>query len=152
MQITEEKTSEMVLELDRVIERSHLALGEFVKGNPRPYEDLVSRRDDVVWANPFDPILRGWNQAKDSMDRASSQYRDGEAVGFENVIKYVDHGLAFIVEIERFKAKIGKRQDIAPIALRVTTIFRREDGGWKIFHRHADPITTVQPWESVVQK
>jgi len=35
---------------------------------------------------------------------------------------------------------------------RRTRIFRPEDGGWKIVHRHADPITTPQPAESVIQE
>ncbi len=151
MQITEERTSDKTRELDRVIEKYHATLGDFVKGNPRPFEELFSQRDDLVLANPFNPIARGWREAKETMERAAAQYRDGVAVGFESLAKYVDEGLAFIVEIERFNAKIGKRQDAAPIALRVTTIFRRENDTWKVIHRHADPITTVQPWESVVK-
>jgi ketosteroid isomerase-like protein len=38
------------------------------------------------------------------------------------------------------------------VTLRVTSIFRPEDGTWKILHRHADPITTPQPAESVIQE
>jgi ketosteroid isomerase-like protein len=72
--------------------------------------------------------------------------------GFENVAKYVTPELAYIVEVERYKAKVGGGEELAPISLRVTSIFRREDGVWKIVHRHADPITTAQPAESVIQK
>jgi ketosteroid isomerase-like protein len=60
--------------------------------------------------------------------------------------------LAYIVQIERAEAKVGAREDITPFALRTTMIFRPEDGEWKIVHRHADPITTPQPAESVIQE
>jgi ketosteroid isomerase-like protein len=79
--------------------------------------------------------------------------RDGENVGFEIIEKYVTPELAYVVEIERAKLKVGGREDIAPSALRVTMIFRpEEEGTWKVVHRHADPITTAQPIESVLQK
>src|SRR6266566_2321829 len=55
-------------------------------------------------------------------------------------------------KIERAKAKIGAREEITPYAVRATNIFRREDGVWKMVHRHADPITTAQPAESVLQQ
>src|SRR5215207_7094809 len=54
--------------------------------------------------------------------------------------------------VERVKAKIGGSEDITPFALRVTMIFRPEEGIWKIVHRHADPITTAQSAESVIQE
>jgi ketosteroid isomerase-like protein len=63
-----------------------------------------------------------------------SHYRDGQATGFENVAKYVTADLAYIVEVERCKAKVGGREDIARIAVRVTTIFRPEEGIWKLVH------------------
>ena len=86
------------------------------------------------------------------MERASSNWKDGEVVGFENVVKYVTPELAYIVEVERFKAKVGGAEEITPVALRTTTVLRPEGGTWKVMHRHADPITTAQALESVVQK
>jgi ketosteroid isomerase-like protein len=60
--------------------------------------------------------------------------------------------LAYLVEMERFEAKVGAREDATPVTLRVTSIFRPEDGPWKLVHRHADPISTPQPAESVIQE
>jgi ketosteroid isomerase-like protein len=139
-------------DLDVVIERYHLAAGEFVKGNPEPYKMVFSHRDDVSVANPFGPVVRGWGQVAAVMERASSLYKDGEIAGFDNVVKYVTRDLAYIVEMDRFRAKIAGGREMASVALRTTSIFRPEDGTWKIVHRHADPITTVQPAESVIQQ
>jgi ketosteroid isomerase-like protein len=139
-------------ELDQVIERSHLALGEIVNGNPEPLKEIYSHRQDVSLANPFGPPVRGWDEAARTMERAASNYRDGEIIGFENVAKFVTSDLACIVEVERYRAKVGGSEDITPVSLRVTSILRPEEATWKIVHRHADPITTSQPAESVIQE
>jgi ketosteroid isomerase-like protein len=139
-------------DLDQVIERSHLALGEIVNGNPEPLKEIYSHRQDVSLANPFGPPVRGWDEAARTMERAASNYRDGEIIGFEKVAKFVSSDLACIVEVERYRAKVGGSEDITPVSLRVTSILRAEDGTWKIVHRHADPISTPQPAESVIQE
>ncbi len=113
---------------------------------------VFSHQEDVTLANPLGPAVRGWEQVAATMERAASQLREGEVTGFEIVAKYVTPDLAYMVWVERAKAKLGGRQDIVPIDLRVTTIFRPEDGVWKVVHRHADPITTAQPAESILQK
>jgi ketosteroid isomerase-like protein len=86
------------------------------------------------------------------MERAASQFRDGEYVAIENLEKHVTPELAYVVRVERARAKVGGSEDTGSIALRVTMIFRPEDGKWKVVHRHADPITTPQPAESVIQE
>jgi len=139
-------------DFDEVLEQYHLALDEIMKGSPDGYKRAYSRRDDVTLANPFGPPARGWDEVAKTLERAASHYRDGEATGFENVAKYVSDELAYTVEIERCKAKVEGRDDVTPIAVRVTTIFRAEDGTWKVVHRHADPITSAQPAESVIQE
>jgi ketosteroid isomerase-like protein len=139
-------------DLDMVVEESHRAVGEFAKGNPEPLKLLFSRREDATLANPFGPPVRGFDQAAATMDRAASFYRDGEVVGFERVAMNVTPELAYIVEIEKFQAKMGGSDKVTPVSLRVTSIYRPEEGTWKIVHRHADAITTAQAPESVIQR
>ena len=139
-------------DFDQVLEQWQPASGEFLKGNPEPVKKLWSRREDVSLANPFGPPARGWEQVAKIIEHAASQVRDGELTSIEIVAKYVTPELAYVVQIERPKAKIGGSEDITPFALRVTMICRPEDGTWKIVHRHADPITTPQPAESVIQE
>jgi ketosteroid isomerase-like protein len=123
-----------------------------MKGSPDGYKRVYSRRDDVTLANPFGPPVRGWEEVSKTLERAASHYRDGEATSFDNVAKYITPELAYTVEMERMQTKVEGREDVTPIAVRVTTIFRPEEGTWKVVHRHADPITTPQPAESVIQK
>jgi ketosteroid isomerase-like protein len=137
-------------DLAQVIEHSHRALDAFMKGDPEPAKALFSRRDDVTLANPFGPAARGWAQVEPALERAAAHYREGEATGFERISEFATGELAYIVEVEQLRAKVGGADEITPLALRVTTIFRREDGAWKIVHRHADPITTPRPAESIL--
>ena len=139
-------------DVDRFIERYHLALGGFVKGNPEPVKEMVSHKDDVTLANPLGPPARGWDEVAKTIEHAASTIRDGEIIGFEIVSKLVTSELAYILEIERQEAKLGANDELTPFALRVTMIFRPEDGQWKLVHRHADPITTPQPVESMIQE
>ncbi len=141
-----------VEDFDEVVEQYHLALGEFMKGNPEPVKQIFSHQQDVTLANPLGPPVRGWEQVSETIGSAASNFRDGENEGFEMVAKYVTPELAYIVEIEWAKAKIGGREDIATSTLRATMILRPEDGVWKVVHRHADPISAPQSAESVLQE
>jgi ketosteroid isomerase-like protein len=138
-------------DFDEVVEQYHLALDEFSRGNPDPVKEFYSGRDDVAIANPFFPLTRGREQVVERLERSVRNFSDGQ-VGFQNVAKWVSGDLACIVELEEWKAKVGGREDVTPFTLRVTTLFRAEGGGWKVVHRHADPITTARPAESVIQE
>src|SRR5579862_3881000 len=109
------------LDFDEALERYHRAASEFVRGNPDPYKMLFSHQDDVSLGNLFVPFVHGWKQAAETMERAASLYRDGEIIGFENIEKQVTPRMAYIVEVERIKAKIGGRQDPSEVTLRATS-------------------------------
>ena len=116
-----------VADFDEVIEQWHLARGEFLKGNPEPVKERWSHREDVSVANPFGPPVRGWEQVAKTIEHTASLRSDGEFVGSEVVAKYVTAELAYVVQIERAKAKVGGSEEITPYALRTTMIFRPEE-------------------------
>jgi ketosteroid isomerase-like protein len=141
----------MAPEHDLPLEEYHRAGLEITNGNSEVYKSLYSRREDVTLANPFGPPVRGWSEVSATLDRAAENYRDGEIVGFENVSTVISADLAYTVEVESYRARVGGAAELSAVALRVTTTFRREEGIWKVLHRHADPITAPRPPESVIQ-
>src|SRR5437763_9813154 len=114
------------------LEEYHRAGLEILNGNPEGYKPLYSRRDDVTLANPFGPPVRGWSQVSATLDRAAENYRDGEVVGFENVSTVIGTDLAYTVEVESYRGRVGGAQEMSPVAVRVSTAFRREDGIWQV--------------------
>jgi ketosteroid isomerase-like protein len=138
-------------DLVEVIEEDHRALNALVRGDPEPKKKMFSQAEDVTVANPIGPPIRGWDQIAQTLDRVTSQMRDGEPHRFERISEYATPDLAYVVEIERTRARIGRSEEIAPFSLRSTTVWRREEGGWKIAHRHADPITSPRPIESILE-
>src|SRR5688572_14166121 len=119
-------------EHDLPLEEYHRAGLEITNGNPEVYKALYSRSDDVTLANPFGPPVSGWDEVSATLDRAAANYRDGEVGGFERVSTVVGADLAYIVELESYRARVGRAAEITPLSIRVTTVFRREDGSWRV--------------------
>jgi ketosteroid isomerase-like protein len=140
-----------VPDFSQVVEQQHQALDAFARGNAEPAGKLWSQRDDITLGNPFGPFVSGSDQVLQAMRRAASFYRDGKAVGFDLIANEVTADLAYLVEVERLSTKMGGRDDFTTVDLRVTGIFRNEDGAWRLVHRHADPITSARGADSVVE-
>ena len=140
------------LGFEGVIERYGDTLDAFVRGDPGPTKKLWSRRDDVTLANPLGAPVRGWADVEVVLDRSAAQVQDGEPLQFEVISNFASADLGYVLWIERTQLKIAEDgfDAIRSIALRVTTIFRREEDGWRIIHRHADPITTARRVQSIV--
>jgi ketosteroid isomerase-like protein len=135
------------MELDASITGYHDALGAIVRGDPAPLLRAYSEADDVTLSNPWGPTRRGQDEVAAALEHAGTQFRDGgpQATGHDRAALFRGTDLACLVENERWQAKVSGRDELTPFELRVTTVFRREDRGWTVVHRHADPITVVNP-------
>ena len=137
--------------LNEAVELHHEAGGRIMRGDCEGYAALYSHQDDVTLGNPFGPFARGYDNVVDTLHGAAAHYRDGEATRVERISEHVTDDLACFVEVEHYRAKVGGRSDASPVSVRVTSVFRPEQGGWKLVHRHADPITAARPAESVIE-
>ena len=125
-----------------MVEQYHLALVEFAKGNPEPVIALLSRGSDISLAGGFGGFTHGYDQVAKNIEFAATQFKEGQ-ISFESLAKVMTGDMGYIVEIERYKAKLGGSEEVALDVLRVTSIFRREDGVWRLVHRHGDPTTAM---------
>lgn len=135
--------------LDGAVEASHDALAAIIRGDVEPFLALYSDADDITIGNPFGPFEVGRKGTRAAGSRAAANYSDGEIVGFDRVATHTTDDLACVVEVERFVVRLAAAAERAAVALRVTSLYRREADGWRLVHRHADPITGARPAESV---
>lgn len=81
----------------------------------------------------------GWPEIKPIFDALGKQFSN--CLSYENEIIAAEArgDLAYTVALEHTTASVGGAEP-TPYVLRVTTIFRREDGEWKVVHRHGDAL------------
>ena len=80
----------------------------------------------------------GWVKVGPTFDFLASRFSNCTSWQFEVVGAGVSGDLAYIVGVEHTTASVAGAPP-TPYSLRVTTIFRREEGDWRIVHRHGDP-------------
>jgi ketosteroid isomerase-like protein len=133
------------------ISASHSATDRIMRGDAGGFKDLYSRSGDITLGNPFGGFGRGRKGVFEQLDRAASYFSDGRATDFEQIAKAAADEFAYTVEIERVEVKVAGRAEHSKFSARVTSVYRREEDGWKLIHRHADPRVSRQTADSVLQ-
>ena len=139
----------MADEFGAAVDAYRRALGAFLKGDARPVSEHFSRRNDVTLANPLGPPRVGWAEVEKAIQAAAANFEDGWAE-FDDLSRYSTPELGYVVYLERAQVRLIGSEKMVPSTLRVTMIFRREGDAWKVAHRHADPITAMQPVSTII--
>jgi ketosteroid isomerase-like protein len=107
-------------------------------GNAAPRKALWSHNEPLSLFGA-ERTARGWREVEPIFDRLAGSFSDGQSCTYEVVSADLSGDLGYVAAIERSSARTGDNE-LQQYTLRVTTIFRFEDGQWKVVHRHGDPL------------
>ena len=125
-------------DFDQIIQEYNRALEEFYKGNPEPYKRLYSDREDISLLGAFGGVSVGQEEVMKHATTRAAFFQGGHNLTIDYKVKFCEGDFGYAVGIERFEAKVGGKE--TRVALRATTVFRREDRTWKVVHRQGDPL------------
>ncbi len=106
-------------------------------GDPKLRLEMWSTKDPVTLFGAYGPCKRGTDEVTRISRWAASRFSNCIAYSFDLVAAGVSGDLAYGVGYERSQRSVDGGP-VEPSTLRVTHIYRREDGKWKIVHRHGD--------------
>jgi ketosteroid isomerase-like protein len=112
-------------------------------GDAGPRKALWSTKDPVTVFGAARSVT-GPVEAQAVFDWVASRFTGSGSGEWEILSADVSGDLAYVVAIEHTTTSIGGGP-AESYSLRATTILRREDGEWRAFHRHADPVEGSEP-------
>jgi len=125
-------------QFEAFLRRVDTAQSELQQGRPGAYEALWSHEQDVTLAGGFGGAFeQGWEPVSRRLEWASAQFQDGR--NEIHRLAFASGGdIGYLVQTEHLVFHTPGQAATVERNYRVTMLFRREGGAWRIFHRHAD--------------
>lgn len=138
-------------ELRQTIAHIQTVSQQYLAGDPVPFQACWSHADDVTIFGGWGAYEQGWAQVGPRLEWGATRYRGG-LMNFELLSLISGDELAYSVWIERGEIRVLGLDESRPSALRVTQMYRREAGTWKIIHRHADAVVDKIEATAILQE
>ena len=126
-------------DFEQFLRQRQAAAGEYVSGNPEPLGRLVAQQLPATFFSPRGDVTTGTREVWERYERDASSFSSGSQNAFEALDSAAAGDIAYWVGFQRSQANMRGEDRPVWFDLRVTEIYRREDGQWKLVHRHADP-------------
>ncbi len=138
-------------EIRQASEQFYAALNRTINGDPEPMMEVWSHGSDVAIMPPSGGIVVGWEEVRTSWEQAAQTTFEGQVSQDDLVVVPLADDVAYTLGTEHGQAKLG--EETVGIDWRVTNIYRREEGEWKIVHHHTDVshalVEVLKGWEEV---
>ena len=128
-------------EIRQASEQFYAALNRELNGDPGPMMEVWSHGSEVATMHPPGGRETGWEEVRAGWEQATQVFSDGQISLDELVVVPLADDVAYTLGTEHGQGKLG--DELVSIDWRVTNIYRREGGEWKMVHHHADVSTAV---------
>jgi ketosteroid isomerase-like protein len=122
-------------EVRKASEQFYTAINRMANGDAGSQADIWSHSTAVTAMHPIGGQQVGWDKVRESFQQVAQIASEGR-IKLDDQIIQVTGDLAYELGVERGQAKFAGQQ--VTLDHRVTNIYRREVGGWKIVHHHTD--------------
>src|SRR3712207_2918138 len=123
-------------EIWQASEQFYAALAHEINGDPGPMMEVWSHGLDVTAMHPLGGLETGWEEVRTSWEQVAQAFSGGQVSLDGLVVIPLSDDVAYTLGTENGQAKLG--DETVAIGWRVTNIYRREEGEWKIVHHHTD--------------
>lgn len=113
---------------------------DFVEGKFEPLEKISVGRSPATIFPPPGICIQGVDEVNASNKKGAESFLPGAKNTFEVMHQDADEHLAYWTGIQRSVVKMKGQENEVVFNLRVTELFRKENGEWKLMHRHADKL------------
>jgi ketosteroid isomerase-like protein len=122
-------------EVRKASSQFYSGLNKMANGQTNALANAWSHSNSVTTLHPIGGRQVGWEAVKESFDQVANLASEGK-VELKDQLIHVLGDVAYEVGTEQAQFKLAEHEIKAEI--RVTNIYQRENGLWKIVHHHTD--------------
>lgn len=111
---------------------------DYINGHPGPLKDIATQQDPATFFPPSGTTVQGAAEVSRSHSQGAGSFREGSTGQFEVMQSASSGTLAFWTGVQHAEVVMDGMDERVSMQLRTTEVFRLENGGWKLIHRHAD--------------